>query len=228
MPAISIVIPTLNEAAELPETLRRASAVENLHELIVVDAGSTDATQDIARKAGCTILECDPSRGRQLRLGAQHASGDIILLLHADTWLPADAGQTIVHTLAQPGVIAGAFYKRFRDRGALPGSRLRCWLLWKLAKKFFGDQAIFIRRNHLESLGGVPHVPLMEDYELSFRAAKSGRLALAPATVLTTARKFRVEGMTAVYSRMIQCNMSYWLGASPESLLKVYSPNQAA
>ena len=68
----------------------------------------------------------------------------------------------------------------------------------------------------------------MEDYELSFRAAKSGRLALAPATVLTTARKFRVEGMTAVYSRMIQCNMSYWLGASPESLLKVYSPNQAA
>ena len=70
MPAISIVIPTLNEAKELPETLRRAKSLDGLKEIIVVDAGSTDSTQDIAREAGCMTLECEPSRGRQLRLGA--------------------------------------------------------------------------------------------------------------------------------------------------------------
>ena len=224
MLAISIVIPTLNEAAELPDTLRRAGAVENLHELIVVDAGSTDATQDIARKADCTILECDPSRGRQLRLGAQHASGDIILLLHADTWLPDDAGQTIVHTLAQPGVIAGAFYKRFRDRGPLPGSRLRCWLLWKLTKKFFGDQAIFVKRTALEQAGGVPEVPLMEEYELCKALAPCGAFALAYGTVLTSARKFREEGLWKTYYRIFLCTWKYAGGTRAEQLQTIYYP----
>ena len=69
MPAISIVIPTLNEAKELPETLRRAKSLDGLKEIIVVDAGSTDSTQDIAREAGCMTLECEPSRGRQLCRG---------------------------------------------------------------------------------------------------------------------------------------------------------------
>ena len=154
MPAISIVIPTLNEAKELPETLRRAKSLDGLKEIIVVDAGSTDSTQDIAREAGCMTLECEPSRGRQLRLGAELAKGEIVLLLHADTWLPENAASIITETLAKPGVIAGAFYKRFRDHGALPGSRIRCWLLWKFANKFFGDQAIFVERTALEHAAG--------------------------------------------------------------------------
>ena len=136
MPAISIVIPTLNEAKELPETLRRAKSLDGLKAIIVVDAGSTDSTQDIAREAGCMTLECEPSRGRQLRLGAELAKGEIVLLLHADTWLPENAASIITETLAKPGVIAGAFYKRFRDRGALPGSRVRSWLLWKFTNKW--------------------------------------------------------------------------------------------
>ena len=121
MPAISIVIPTLNEAEELPEPLRRAKALDGLHEIIVVDAGSTDATQDIAREHNCKILQCEPSRGRQLRLGAEKGTGEVVLLLHADTWLPENAASAIAETLAKPRVIAGAFYKRFRDRGAFGG-----------------------------------------------------------------------------------------------------------
>ncbi len=222
MSAISIIIPTLNEAPELPETLRRAKAVDGLHEIIVVDAGSTDATQAIARENDCTVLECKPSRGKQLRLGAEHASGEVILFLHADTWLPENAGAAIRETLAQPRVIAGGFYKRFRDRGAWPGSRLRCWLLWKFANRLFGDQAIFVKRDVLEQSGGVPDVSLMEEFELCKKLARHGPLALGPATVLTSARKFRDHGTFKTYWLMARCIVRYWLGASPQRLAEIY------
>ena len=177
MPALSVIIPTLNEASELPETLKRARAIPEVKEIIVVDAGSTDDTKAIAREHNCTVLESEPSRGKQLRLGAQQASGDVILFLHADTWLPENAGVVIAKTLARPLVVAGGFYKRFRDGGALPGSRLRCWLLWALANRLFGDQAIFVKRDVLEQCGGVPDVPLMEEFELCKTLATHGRLA---------------------------------------------------
>ena len=223
---LSVVIPTLNEAGALPETLKRARAIPEVKEIIVVDAGSTDNTQAIAREHNCTLIESEPSRGKQLRLGAQRASGDVILFLHADTWLPENAGAVISETLARPLVVAGGFYKRFRDGGALPGSRLRCWLLWALTNRLFGDQAIFVKRDVLEQCGGVPDVPLMEEFELCKTLTSHGRIALASATVLTSARKFREEGMLRTYWRMVCCTLRYWAGASPEKLEEIYYPQK--
>ena len=227
MLALSVIIPTLNEAGELPETLKRARAIPEVLEIIVIDAGSTDDTQAIAREHNCTVIKSEPSRGKQLRLGAQRASGDVILFLHADTWLPENAGVVIAKTLARPLVVAGGFYKRFRDGGALPGSRLRCWLLWALTNRLFGDQAIFVKRVVLEQCGGVPDVPLMEEFELCKTIASHGRIALPSATVLTSARKFREEGMLRTYWRMARCTFRYWLGASPEKLEEIYYPQKA-
>ena len=226
MLALSVIIPTLNEASELPETIKRARIIPEVKEIIAVDAGSTDDTQAIARDHNCTVIECEPSRGKQLRLGAQRASGDVVLFLHADTWLPENSGAVIGETLARPLVIAGGFYKRFRDSGALPGSRLRCWLLWALTNRLFGDQAIFVKRDVLENCGGVPDVPLMEEFELCKTIASHGRIALAPATVLTSARKFREEGMLRTYWRMARCTLRYWLGTSPEKLVEIYCPQK--
>lgn len=222
MPALSVIIPALNEEGELPETIKRARVIPEVKEIIVVDAGSTDDTQAIAREHNCIVLECEPNRGKQLRLGAQRASGDVVLLLHADTWLPKNAGAVIAETLARPLVVAGGFYKRFRDGGALPGSRLRCWLLWALTNRLFGDQAIFVKRAVLEQCGGVPGVPLMEEFELCKTLAPHGRIALASATVLTSARKFRVHGALKTYWRMVRCITPYALGASPQRLAKIY------
>jgi rSAM/selenodomain-associated transferase 2 len=224
MPALSVIIPTLNEASELPETLKRARAIPEVLEIIVVDAGSTDDTRAIARDHNCIVIESEPSRGKQLRLGAQRASGDVVLFLHADTWLPENAGTVIAETLARPLVVAGGFYKRFRDGGALPGSRLRCWLLWALTNRLFGDQAIFVKRDMLENCGGVPAVPLMEEFELCKNISIQGRIALAKSTVLTTARKFREEGTLRTYWRMAQCTFRYWLGTSPRRLMEIYYP----
>ena len=226
MPALSVIIPTLNEASELPETLKRARAIPEVKEIIVVDAGSTDDTRAIARDHNCIVIESEPSRGKQLRLGAQRASGDVVLFLHADTWLPENAGVVIAETLARPLVVAGGFYKRFRDGGALPGSRLRCWLLWALTNRLFGDQAIFVKRDVLEQCGGVPAVLLMEEFELCKALAPHGRIALASGSVLTSARKFREEGMLRTYWRIARCTFRYWLGASPEKLEEIYCPQK--
>ena len=222
-PTISVVIPTLNEAGELPETLSRAHAVPEVTEIIVVDAGSNDGTVNIAREQNCTVLECEPSRGKQLRSGAEKATGDIILFLHADTWLPENAGRAMIECLSLPLVVAGGFHKTFRDRaGYIPFSRLRleffCWAL----KSIYGDQGIFVRRETLEAVGGVPDIPLMEEVELCKKLSAHGRLALAKATVQTSSRKFAKEGVLKTYWRMTVCTVRYWLGASPKKLVEIY------
>ncbi|MDP7051493.1 MAG: glycosyltransferase family 2 protein, partial [Verrucomicrobiota bacterium] len=162
-PTISVIIPTLNESGELPETLSRVQAVPEIAEIIVVDAGSSDSTCEIARDHNCTLRECEPSRGRQLRLGAKKAKGDIILLLHADTWLPKGAGEAMIECLSQPLVVGGGFHKTFRDRpDYIPFSRLRLEFFCRALKSIYGDQGIFVQREILEAVGGVPDVPLME------------------------------------------------------------------
>jgi hypothetical protein len=112
---ISAIIPTLNEPGELPETLRRLRQVSEVTEILVSDGGSTDATEELARQADARFLTGPPGRGGQLRRGAQLATGDVLLFLHADTWLPENAGAAIADSLANPAVVGGAFRKAFRD-----------------------------------------------------------------------------------------------------------------
>src|SRR5262245_22659537 len=112
---ISVVVPTWNEAAELPETLRRLQAIPEVAETIVSDGGSSDATLALARESGAQVFSGSRSRGGQLRRGAEQATGDIVWLVHADTWVPSNSGQAIIETLVDPLVGAGACFKEFRD-----------------------------------------------------------------------------------------------------------------
>ena len=124
-PTISVIIPTVNEAHELPETLRRVRAIPEVGEIIVVDGGSTDTTCDIAREHNCVLIKSKPSRGHQLRIGAEQAAGEIVLLLHADTWLPENAGCEIIACLGKPLVVAGGFHKTYRDdKGYIPFTKV--------------------------------------------------------------------------------------------------------
>ena len=138
---ISLVIPTLNEAAELPETLRRLRAVPEVGEVIIADGGSRDATASLAEAAGARVVPCAPGRGRQLRAGAAQATGEALLFLHADTWLPPHAGAALLACLAQPGVVAGGFYKVFRDppNWLVRGSRFKCWWRLLIARRVMAD-----------------------------------------------------------------------------------------
>lgn len=222
--SISVVIPTLNEAAELPETLRRLRLVPEVGEIIIADGGSGDATQSLARAAGCQVVPSPPGRGHQMRAGAAQATGDSLLFLHADTWLPPHGGRALLDCLARPSVVAGGFYKVFRDppNWLVRGSRFKCWWRLLVARRVMADQGIFLRRKTLAQIGGVPEVPLMEEFELCRRLRPLGRLALANATVQTSARKFRKLGVLRTYLLMWRVTLGYYRGVPLEELRRRY------
>ena len=220
---ISVVIPTLNEALELPETLARLRALSAVSEVIVADGGSVDRTADLAQAAGARLVIAPRGRGNQLRAGAAMATGEAILLLHSDTWMPPGGDAALIRVLEKPGVVAGAFLKRFRDgHWLMSGSRLKCRIRMHPFQFAYGDQGLFLRREVLERIGGVPAVPLMEEHELCRCLKAHGRLELAAATVLTSARRFRERGVLRTYARMISIEIRWRLGASPEALASRY------
>lgn len=222
--SISVLIPTLNEEVELPETLRRVAAVPEVCEVLVVDGGSRDRTVALARQAGARVIEVGGGRGLQLRAGGEVARGDLVLMLHADTWLPPDAGRAAIELLQRPGVVAGGFWKRFREDvpWVMRGARIRCRLLLEMYGYIFGDQGFFLRRSVLEEIGGVPAVPLMEDLELCRLLRERGRLELADATVTTAWRKFQKLGIPQTYLLMGRVLRAYHRGVPPEELRRIY------
>ena len=221
---LSIIIPTLNEEENLGETLRRARNIPEVKEIIVVDGGSQDRTVQVAEEWGCRVYVSSPGRGRQMRLGAIHASGEVVVLLHADTWLPVEAGRAVFRCLRDRTVVGGGFWKTFRNGSwLLLGSRWRCAVRLFLGRRIAGDQALFIRRPVLEAIGGVPDMQLMEEFELCRRLRKVGRLALADGTLLTSARRFEKLGVCRTYLRMWYVTTLYRLGISDRKLSHLYN-----
>ena len=234
---LSIVIPTLNEAAELPATLSHALAVPEVCEIIISDGGSTDATESIARTAGAKWLSDSRGRGAQLRFGAAQAHGEVVVLLHADTWLPPDAGQAIqavlfptsTAPLSAHGVVGGGFRKIFRDGPWLLRStaRWRSAAFFQMTGQLFGDQAIFIDRERLREAGGVPDLPLMEEFALCRELRRHGRLALAEAIVSTSGRTFARRGVLRTWWLMWCLQRAWHRGVPAAELARRYSRTNA-
>jgi rSAM/selenodomain-associated transferase 2 len=221
--SISVVIPARNEAASITATVRAARAVPEVKEVIVVDGESSDDTVRLARELGCRTLESPAGRGSQLRLGAAEATGDVVVLLHADTELPPHAGRALLNCLRDSTVVGGGFWKIFKEpRFLMLGSRWKCVVRLFLGRRVVGDQAMFCLREALTQAGGVPDIPLMEEFELCRRLRKTGRLALADATVVTSGRRFREHGVLRTYCRMAWVLIRYYLGASPDKLRRFY------
>lgn len=216
---ISVVIPTLNAAEELPETLGRlALGLGSVREVIVSDGGSADATRAIAEDAGATVVEGPPGRGGQLRRGADAASGPWLLFLHADTHLPdgwEDAARA--HML---GERAGWFRLAFRAKGL--GAR---WTAgWANVRSRFGlpygDQGLLIPRPLYDAVGGFDDVPLMEDVRMA--RALRGKLAPIGVTVTTSAHRYERRGWVRQGARNLGTLGRYLAGASPDALAERY------
>ncbi len=221
---ISVVIPTWNEADSLAKTVRSAKCLPEVKEILLADGGSKDRTLEIGRSLGCLIFQTAKGRGTQMRTAARCASGDVVLLLHADTVLPKDGGRLLLNVFRDRRVVGGGFWKRF-DRPSVWtwGSRLRCLIRLYPGGLVLGDQAMFVRRTVLETLGGVPDIPLMEEFELCRRLNQTGRLSLADGTVVTSARKFHQLGGWKTYWLMWQVTVRYYLGAPVHKLAEIYS-----
>jgi rSAM/selenodomain-associated transferase 2 len=220
---ISAIIPAREEAATLGETVRRLRAIPEISEIIVVDGSSQDGTREVAEELGCRVFTSASGRGGQMRLGAENAAGDVLLFVHADSWLPPHAGRAVLDCLRDPTVVAGGFWKRFHEPPlSLRGSRMKCAVRLLLGRRIAGDQALFVRSAALRAAGGVPRIPLMEEFELCRRLRRLGRLALADATIVTSPRRFRQLGILRTYWRMWWVTTLYRLGRPPHELAHLY------
>lgn len=193
---ISVVIPALEEAARIR---RAVESVTDPHvEVIVVDGGSQDETVRLARDAGARVFvaqEGQRGRAHQLRLGGEKSKGDVVLFLHADTLLTAGWREAVEGALADPECSGGAFSLRFAERGGWE-RWLEAWVALRIALLDlpYGDQAIFLRREVLEGMGGVPSVPIMEDLDLVRAIKRAGRLRILALTATTSSRRYRGRG----------------------------------
>jgi len=191
---VSVVIPTLNEATCLADTLRQVRT-ERPHEIIVVDGGSQDDTVAQAAAAD-VVLHAPAGRALQMNCGAARASGDALLFLHADC-VPEPGFLTEIDVcLAARGVVAGCFRMRVQARGLLYRSIDWCATARvRLTGLAYGDQGLFLRRELFAELDGFPRVRLMEDLFFSRRLRQCGRLVVAPRRIFVSPRRWQRTGL---------------------------------
>jgi len=221
MTGVSAIIPTLNEAAHLAATIDAARDA-GVDEIIVSDGGSVDPTVEIARSLGARVITGERVRARQLNRGAEEASHDALLFLHADTLLPHGAADAI-----RRAIDAGLEFGGFRIAFIEPHFRLRyvAFLVnarTRMTRAPWGDQAQFARRDAFARAGGYPDFPIMEDYELARRMSRAGRTTLLPLTVRTSGRRFLSNGVVRTSIVNWTVIAAYHLGVSPERLAKWY------
>jgi rSAM/selenodomain-associated transferase 2 len=219
---LSIIIPVLDEAATIETALRAmASFLARGAEVIVVDGGSRDGTVDLARPLADRVIAAPRGRAMQMNAGAAIARGHVLLFLHADTQLPADFDRTIVDGLAQSGRVWGRFDVRF-DGGGLTLVALMMNLRSRLSGIATGDQALFVTRAAFDAAGGFPPIALMEDVAFSVRLKRIGRPLCLRACVITSARRWKKNGVLRTILLMWRLRLAYFFGADPIRLAKAY------
>lgn len=221
---LSIIIPTLNEAALIETTLTPLQPLRSRgHEVILVDGGSDDGTAGLARGQVDRLVESERGRARQMNAGAARASGNVLVFLHADTRLPEGADRLIEKTVA-----AGARWGRFDVRldgrhPLLPVIGRLMNLRSRLTGIATGDQAIFVERTLFRSVGGFADLPLMEDIALSRALRARHRPACLQTRVVTSGRRWESRGALRTVVLMWWLRLAYFFGADPARLARRYN-----
>ena len=221
-PLLSVIIPTLNEAAVLAATLDRAMQGNGI-EIIVVDGGSDDTTQEIAAGKRVKFAKVQGGRAAQLNVGARLANGRHLLFLHADTLLPEGYALAVRDLLNNPTVAAGAF--KFRTDGSGIRMRFLEWATNVRSSLFgwpYGDQGIFLEKRIFAELGGFRDLPIMEDFDLVRRLRRRGRVIVGPDSIVTSVRRWQSLGIMRTMLRNQLMIMGYYAGVAPERLASFY------
>jgi len=221
---LSVIVPTLNEGEAIGEAL---AALQPLRargcEVIVADGGSADDTVALARPLADAVVSSEPGRARQQNAGAAAAAGEVLLFLHADTRLPADADALVADGLSRSGRGWGRFDVRLTGRHPMLRVIER---MMGLRSRLFGiatgDQAIFVRGEWFRAVGGFPEIELMEDVALSKALKRRGRPLCLHETVTTSSRRWERGGVYRTMALMWRLRLAYWLGADPASLADRY------
>ncbi|SNY94516.1 TIGR04283 family arsenosugar biosynthesis glycosyltransferase [Flagellimonas pacifica] len=224
-PSISIIIPVLNEEKLIGKILKhigQTSSKTSIMEVICVDGGSRDKTISIAGLFGAKVIPSKKGRARQMNLGAQNASGEVLYFLHADTFTPNNFDQLILDAIKE-GYESGCFRMRFDTKN--PILRLFAWLSrinHTLCRG--GDQSLFIKRNLFHKTKGFNEDYLIyEDTEFIQRLYKQTKFKVLPNHVITSARKYREKGWLKVQFHFGMIHLKNYLGAGPDELYRYYS-----
>jgi len=222
--AVSIIVPVLNERAALPALLQRLLPLQHQGcEILLVDGGSDDGSVSLMEAAGLPVVRSARGRARQMNAGAVQAKGDVLLFLHADTELPADAVACVQEALSSGSHQWGRFDVRISGHH---------WMLRVVATLMnlrsrltgiaTGDQALFVRRQAFDAVGGFADQPLMEDSALSQQLLRLSRPACIARRVTTSGRRWETRGVWRTIVLMWRLRWLYWRGVAPEILARYY------
>jgi rSAM/selenodomain-associated transferase 2 len=219
---ISIIVPALNEASHLVQTLSALQALEGEKEILLVDGGSDDDTVQIASKAGVRVFESARGRGTQQHAGALEARGNVLWFVHADTMPPVNAISSILAALSDNSVAGGNFGLIFdgESRAARQLTTIYPALRW--LNLCYGDSGIFVRRAAYDAVGGFRSLMLFEDLDLLQRLRKRGRFVHLNTRIVTSSRRFENKNFALMWIRWTALQILYWTGVHPNLLARWY------
>jgi rSAM/selenodomain-associated transferase 2 len=221
--SISVIIPALNEEEHIGACIESAKKL-NPVQIIVADGGSSDRTREVAEDAGALVIASPKGRGIQMNRGASVAKGEIVLFLHADTRIP---DMKKLFSFSSFNGYAGGFFKLKFDDDSLSTKLVEIFanMRARLLSLPYGDQAIFIKRDVFEKMGGFREYPFLEDIDMAMRIRKFGRLKYLPFHVIASSRRIKKDypfSPILVSFRNVLIALLFLLGLSPFSLIKFY------
>ncbi len=222
--SLSIIIPALNEAGNIPALLDSLQPLRQRGvEVVVVDGGSTDDTAVLARDRADQIITSPQGRARQMNAGAAAACGEILCFLHADTRLPEGADGVIIDGLTRSRRSWGRFDVRITGDHPMLGliAHLMNWRS-RLTGIATGDQGMFVTRSLFEATGRFPEIALMEDIAFSRQLKIYGAPLCIAHQLTTSGRRWEKNGVWRTIWLMWRLRFAYWLGADPDKLALRY------
>ena len=223
---VSVIIPTFNESTVLCETLTRLKHHQPF-ETIIGDGGSEDDTPGIAHRYEVTVIQSACGRAAQMNAAAREAKGDLLLFLHADSYVDAQGYQTMIETMASGPWLGGAFSLQIDS--PLPAlKRISRWANWRsrCLNLVYGDQAIFVRKDVFHELKGFSPLPICEDLDFFRRLRKKGPVVLLKEKAFTSPRRWLAEGVRFTTLRNIAIALLFLIGFSPTTLSRWYPPKR--
>jgi rSAM/selenodomain-associated transferase 2 len=223
---LSVVIPALNEEANLAALIPHLRAMAGVEEIVVCDGGSCDGTMRKAQELGAVVVRAPRNRGAQLNAGARAGRGEALWFLHADAWPHPESAQYIARSLRRKQVCGGNFRLRFDDESS--AARM-CETIARCQRRlgiYYGDSGVFVRREAFRVLQGYREWPLFEDYDFvrrleRYARRKRQRTVCATLPLGVSARRLQ-RGVARTVLLWLTLQVLYSLRVSPYRLARWY------